>query len=58
MVDAVDVVGAGQAGLATSHVLSEAGIDHVVRERDRIGQTWRDRRDSLCLVLPSAPSST
>lgn len=55
MVDAVDVVviGGGQAGLATSHELSEAGIDHVVLERARIAQSWRDRWDSFCLVLPN-----
>lgn len=55
MIDAVDVVviGAGQAGLAASHELSMAGIDHVVLERARIAQSWRDRWDSFCLVLPN-----
>jgi putative flavoprotein involved in K+ transport len=53
--DAVDVVvvGGGQAGLATSKQLSEAGVDHVVLERHRIGQAWRDRWDSFTLVLPN-----
>jgi putative flavoprotein involved in K+ transport len=49
----VVVVGAGQAGLAVSHELSEAGVDHVVLERDRIGQSWRGRWDSFCLVTPN-----
>lgn len=51
-VDAV-VVGGGQAGLATSHELSARGIEHVVLERGRVGQTWRTRWDSFCLVTPN-----
>ena len=47
------VVGAGQAGLATSCELTRAGVDHVVLERGRIGQSWRDRWDSFCLVTPN-----
>ena len=49
----VIVVGAGQAGLATSCELTKAGIEHVVLERGRIGQTWRGRWDSFCLVTPN-----
>jgi len=49
----VAVVGAGQAGLALSHELTEAGIEHVLLERGRIGQTWRGRWDSFCLVTPN-----
>jgi pyridine nucleotide-disulfide oxidoreductase len=49
----VAVVGAGPAGLATSCELTRAGIEHVVLERGRIGQTWRDRWDSFCLVTPN-----
>jgi putative flavoprotein involved in K+ transport len=49
----VAVVGAGQAGLATSCELTKAGIEHVVLERGRTGQTWRDRWDSFCLVTPN-----
>ena len=41
--DAV-VVGAGQAGLATSRALRERGVQHVVLERDEIGATWRRQR--------------
>jgi putative flavoprotein involved in K+ transport len=51
--EAVVVIGGGQAGLATSHELTQAGVEHVVLERDRIGQTWRDRWDSFCLVTPN-----
>jgi len=54
-VDAANVliVGAGQAGLATSHELTQRGIDHVVLERGRVAQAWRDRWDSFCLVTPN-----
>jgi putative flavoprotein involved in K+ transport len=49
----VVVVGGGQAGLATSRELSRAGVAHVVLERGRIGETWRGRWDSFCLVTPN-----
>jgi len=51
--DPVVVVGAGPAGLALSYELQQAGIDHVVLERGRVGQSWRDRWDSFCLVTPN-----
>jgi putative flavoprotein involved in K+ transport len=47
------IVGGGQAGLAVSHELTAAGVDHVVLERGRVGQTWRGRWDSFCLVTPN-----
>jgi putative flavoprotein involved in K+ transport len=47
------VVGAGQAGLAVSHLLTERGIDHVVLERGRTAQSWRSRWDSLRLLTPN-----
>ncbi|MEA2536933.1 MAG: putative flavoprotein involved in transport [Chloroflexota bacterium] len=47
------VVGGGSAGLSVSHELAGLGIDHVVLERGRIGQTWRSRWDSFCLVTPN-----
>ena len=49
----VAIVGAGQAGLAVSHELTRLGVEHVVLERGRVGQTWRDRWDSFCLVTPN-----
>jgi len=49
----VAVVGAGQAGLATSYWLAKREIDHVLLERDRSGDSWRDRWDSFCLVTPN-----
>jgi len=56
MLDSVDVaiIGAGQAGLATSWYLKQAGVDHVVLEAKRVAETWRSRRwDSFCLVTPN-----
>ena len=50
----VVVIGAGQAGLATSYYLTDAGCDHVVLERDRVGERWRSERwDSFTLVTPN-----
>jgi putative flavoprotein involved in K+ transport len=47
------VVGGGQAGLAVSHELSRHAVEHLVLERGRIGQSWRDRWESFCLVTPN-----
>ena len=53
LLDAV-VVGAGQAGLAASHLLAERGLDHVVLERGAVGERWRSERwDSLHLLTPN-----
>src|SRR6266516_4804988 len=53
MKDDVVIVGAGQAGLSLSHELAAAGADHVVFEKGRVGETWRGRWDSFCLVIPN-----
>lgn len=47
------VIGGGQAGLAVSRRFVEMAVDHVVLERGRIGETWRRRWDSFCLVTPN-----
>lgn len=48
------VVGGGQAGLALSHHLVGAGVDHVVVERDTVAHEWRDGRwDAFTLVTPN-----
>ena len=47
------VVGGGSAGLSVSHELGSRGVEHLVLERGRIGQAWRDRWDSFCLVTPN-----
>ena len=55
MTEQIDVVivGGGQAGLAVSHELTQAGVAHVVLERGRVGQTWRGWWDSFCLMAPN-----
>ncbi len=48
------VIGAGQAGLAMSHCLSELLVDHVVIERGKVAQRWRSQSwDSLTLLTPN-----
>jgi putative flavoprotein involved in K+ transport len=50
----VIVVGAGHAGLTMSWTLRERGLEHVVLERDRIGERWRTSRwDSLMFQFPN-----
>lgn len=50
----VVVVGAGQAGLATSFHLKQQGVEHLVLEREEVANAWRDQRwDSFCLVTPN-----
>ncbi|CAM3313012.1 NAD(P)-binding domain-containing protein [Halomonas lysinitropha] len=50
----VVVIGAGQAGLAMSHYLGRAGIEHVLLERGEVGNAWRHERwDSLRLLTPN-----
>ncbi len=47
------VIGAGQAGLAASYHLSRTGIEHVVLERGRVGESWRSQRwDTFVLNTP------
>jgi putative flavoprotein involved in K+ transport len=48
------VIGGGQAGLAMSRCLAEAGVDHVVLERGRVAERWRSESwDSLRLLTPN-----
>ncbi len=48
------VIGAGHAGLAVSHYLSQRSIDHVVIERGEVANSWRTERwDSLRLLTPN-----
>jgi putative flavoprotein involved in K+ transport len=53
VVDTV-VIGAGQAGLATSFHLRHLGIEHMVVERGRVAETWRTARwDGFHLNTPN-----
>jgi putative flavoprotein involved in K+ transport len=48
------VIGAGQAGLGVSRELVGRGVEHVVLERGRIGETWRSQRwDAFALNSPA-----
>jgi putative flavoprotein involved in K+ transport len=48
------IIGAGHAGLAMSHCLTERSIDHVVLERGEVAHSWRTERwDSLHLLTPN-----
>lgn len=50
----VVVIGAGQAGLAMSHHLTDRGIDHIVLDRGEVANSWRTQRwDSLRLLTPN-----
>lgn len=56
--DAADVdtlvVGAGQAGLATSYWLGRAGVEHQLLERrPSLGGAWQDRWDAFVLNTPN-----
>jgi putative flavoprotein involved in K+ transport len=50
----VAVIGAGQAGLAISYLLTQYGMRHIVLERERIGESWRTQRwNSFALNSPN-----
>ena len=50
----VVIVGAGQAGLATSYFLKKRKIDFIILEENKnVGDNWRKRWDSLHLFTPS-----
>src|SRR5215218_1251543 len=48
------VIGGGQAGPAVGHEFAERGLKHVILEANgRIGDSWRNRWDSLKLFTPA-----
>lgn len=50
----VVIVGGGQAGLGAAFHLAHSGIELVVLERGRLGETWRSQRwDSFALNTPN-----
>ena len=50
----VVVIGGGQTGLSAGHHLAKHGIDFVILEaRERIGDIWRSRWESLKLYSPA-----
>ncbi|WP_243355233.1 flavin-containing monooxygenase [Bacillus litorisediminis] len=54
----VVVVGAGQAGIAMGYYLKEAGLSFLLLDANsQIGDSWRQRYESLVLFTPRAYSS-
>lgn len=50
----VIIVGAGQAGLSLSYCLQKQGVEHIIFEKNRVANSWRnDRWDTFCLVTPN-----
>lgn len=50
----VVVIGAGQAGLAVSRLLTERSVEHVLLDRGETADRWRNRGwDSLRLLTPN-----
>jgi putative flavoprotein involved in K+ transport len=52
------IIGGGQAGLAMGYHLNRAGLSFRIVERNpRMGDSWRNRYDSLVLFTPRAYSA-
>lgn len=52
------IIGGGQAGLAAAYQAKQENLDYIVFEgNEHIGQSWRDRYDSLTLFTPRRYSS-
>src|SRR5438132_805822 len=48
------IIGGGQAGLATGYYLKQQGRDFVILDANaRVGDSWRNRWDSLRLFTPA-----
>ncbi|MCB1128497.1 MAG: NAD(P)-binding protein, partial [Verrucomicrobiae bacterium] len=47
------IIGAGQAGLATSYWLTQVGVEHQILERrDSLGGAYQDRWDGFFMNTP------
>ena len=54
----VVVIGAGQAGLATGYHLGRTGLRYELLDANsRVGDSWRQRFDSLKLFTPRSYSA-
>jgi len=55
MIEQIDtiVIGGGQAGLSVSWHLTQSQQKHLILDRGNVGDTWRHRWDSFCLVTPN-----
>ncbi|MCG6183420.1 NAD(P)-binding domain-containing protein, partial [Anoxybacillus sp. LAT_26] len=51
------VIGAGQAGLAMGYYLRQAGLRFLIVDQcERVGDSWRQRYDTLVLFTPRSCS--
>jgi putative flavoprotein involved in K+ transport len=58
MIYDVIVIGAGQAGLSMGYFLSKSKLNFLILDaHNRVGDTWRNRYDSLLLFTPRSYSS-
>lgn len=53
----VAIIGAGQAGLSMSALLTRANIRHVVLEAETVGSSWARRWDSFQTNTPNATTA-
>jgi putative flavoprotein involved in K+ transport len=52
------IVGAGYAGLSASYYLKQLGVEHLVFERGKVGESWRSQRwESFKLNTPNKINS-
>lgn len=50
----VIVIGAGPAGLIASYYLKHLGLEHIIFEKGRVGESWRTQRwDNFRTVTPN-----
>lgn len=48
------IIGGGQAGLSISYHLTQQNREHIILERQRVGEAWRSGKwDSFTLVTPN-----
>ena len=45
------IIGAGQAGLTMGYYLKQEGYNFLLEAGNRVGDSWRNRYDSLQLLL-------
>ena len=48
----VIIVGAGPAGLSLAYMLQRLGIDYLVLEKSRVGESWLNMADELQVLSP------